>query len=145
MTNKTLKVGHETYNLRNITKTGIYTIKPTYIVTIKGMTIAFIIGMILVSIDNGTAKLFGIIIFAIGILGIVERLMKKNRYGLQLETAAGSKTVVSSPDKEFMGQVIDKIHEVMEREDVAANYTINMQDKSIKIDGNVSGTEFHNY
>ncbi len=145
LSNRTLKIGHETYNLRNLTKIGIYEIKPKHLFSVKWMLIFFIVGMVLVSIEDATAALVGFIVFCLGLCGIVERFIKKTSYGLQIETSSGSGTLVSSPDKKFMERVIDKIHEVMEKGEMAANYIIDMQDKSIHIGGNVERSTFNHY
>lgn len=141
LTNKTLRVGSQIYQLRNITNLDIVRVKPNYIVTLQAILVLFFVGSFLFVLEFEMIQILGLLAWIIALTGIVERIFKKRRYGLLMETNAASKTLVSSPDKDFMQKLIGKIYEVMNNEDIAASYVFNMQDKSIKIGGDAINSD----
>jgi flagellar motor component MotA len=103
----------------------------------KTIIIAGFIGALLVSVES--VAFVGLLAFIVVVFGILERILKKTNYALILETSAGNQTLITSPDKEFMEKLVSKIYEVMNHEDLPANYVFNMEDRSINVAGDIGG------
>jgi hypothetical protein len=84
------------------------------------------------SLTRGIRHFFGGMI-AIAILGSLERLIKPKRYGITLETNAGSSRIVTSRDEALIDEIISKIIEVLNSEDesIGYNFNIDVDDKYI--------------
>lgn len=139
LTNKTLKVGSQIYQIRNITHVEIVKLKPKRIVTNKAIIVFLLIGILLKAVEIYNLRFLAYLSFSIASFGILESIRKKVSYGLILETNAAKNILFSSSDREFMQLLNTKIYEVMNNEDVPASYIFNMQDRSVNVGGSVGG------
>lgn len=57
--------------------------------------------------------------------------MKKKKYGVHIETNSGGTSLIASTDESSIDEIIEKIVEVMNNQDVPASYTFNVSDGDI--------------
>lgn len=135
---RTVRFGTRVYQIRNITNIAMLVIQPTHTFTIQGFIVSGISFFILMSIDNGVAKLLGFLALLVFSFGIYERVSKHPKYALQIETSSGSQNLISSSDKSFIEKIISKIYMFMDDDEQDANYVFNLEDRSISVKGDVT-------
>lgn len=135
LSNRTLRFGSRIYQLRNITNVSTIKIRPTYIVSLKGFVVSGILFFVLMAFETTYTRVAGLIALLVFAGGIIERVKKKPDYALHLETSAGSQKLISSPDKAFIEEMVSKIYGFMDDDSLEAKYVFNLEDKSIRIEG----------
>ena len=133
VTNSTITLDNKVYQVRNITSVGKYRIKPNYFFKLK-----FIIAGVILSLlgiewmkNNPDVSLFTWSVIILTALGIIERFTKAKRYGISIETSAGSMKLLTSKDEILIDRIINTIAQIMNNQDKAANYTFNISDGDI--------------
>jgi hypothetical protein len=123
--NRTITLGSTIYQIRNITSIGKYKIKPSYFFSITAILVCFG-AAILCAQANTSLNRLAAIAGLLGVIGILERFLRKTRYGLSLETNASSSRLVVSEDQGFIDTIISKMHQVLQDQETPANYTFNV-------------------
>jgi hypothetical protein len=130
ITRNVVKFGDSVYQFKNITgfKIGKIPKDPFPLMPV----------IILLAIGLATLlMLVGIILIIIAIIMIVKHNSKKDLYGLIIYLNSGDERIFISNDKEFQMKIVSTLYHFMENQD-DQKVLIDMSDKSIKIDGNVS-------
>ncbi len=136
VTNNTITLDNKVYQVRNITSIGKYKIKPNYFFKLKFLIICVVLSLLgiawMINTPDGKWFTFSFTFGAIFLaaLGIRERLTAK-RYGITIETNAGSTRLLTSNDESLINRIINTIAEIMNNQDKPANYTFNVSDGDI--------------
>ena len=81
--------------------------------------------------SNPDVKWFTFSVIFLAACGIIERFTKAKRYGITIETNAGSTKLLTSKDESLINRIINTIAEIMNNQDKPANYTFNVSDGDI--------------
>lgn len=119
ITNSTISLASTVYQIKNIAQVGKYRIRPKYFFNITFIIISGLIGFMFPRL------------LILPFVGIVERILKKKKYGVRIETNSGGTSLIASTKESFIDEVIEKIVEVMNNQDIPANYTFNISDGDI--------------
>lgn len=150
VTNKTLRYGSQTYQIRNLTHVAKYEVERKYEFSVGSIFWAALVclgSIYFVFVDFG-ARWGGLIITivagSVAAIGVVERLASP-KYAFGLETSAGSSKLFSSADENFIDDLVSKISFIMDNDNAPANYTVNIADHSITDNSEtVMGDKFQN-
>ncbi|NEO52403.1 MAG: hypothetical protein F6K54_04505 [Okeania sp. SIO3B5] len=139
ITNNTITLDNKVYQVRNITSVGKYRIKPNYFFKLNFIIICVILSLVGIEWmkSNPDVKWFTFSIIFVTALGIIERFTKAKRYGITIETNAGSTKLLKSKDESLIDTIINTIAQVMNNQDKPVNYTYNISDGDIV---NMNGT-----
>ena len=139
VTNNTITLDNKVYQVRNITSVGKYRMKPNYFFKNDFFRLSFIfVGVILslVGIEwmksgHPDAQVITISVIFLTVWAIIERFDKATRYGLTIETSAGSIKLLTSKNEGLIDEIINTIAKIMNNQDKGANYTFNVSDGDI--------------
>ena len=139
ITNRTISLDSTIYQVSNITSVGKYRIKPRYTFKLTHIVFFCILGFIgyfgMQELKNNPdvvfVNWFTAIVTVLAIIGILERFIKNNRYGLSIETSSGNSRLLASKDERLIDKIIKKIIEVMNNHEITANYNFNIADGDI--------------
>lgn len=134
------------YKLDTINRVSVHTLKPSYSIKNLGIIRFLLFGMLVsyggIAFNDEKIKLIGVLLFFIGIGGIVERFIRKNKYALKLTFNFGGESLVGSQEKDFIEKIVNKIYEFMNNPDPRNSYVFNMEDRSITVGGDSIGGYF---
>ncbi|NEN93093.1 DUF6232 family protein [Okeania sp. SIO2B3] len=133
VTNNTITLDNKVYQVRNITSVGKYRIKPNYFFKLKFIIVGVVLSLLGIEWmkNNPDVSLFTWSVIILTALGIIERFTKAKRYGITIETSAGSTRLLTSKDESLINRIINTITEIMNNQDKPANYTFNVSDGDI--------------
>ncbi|MEC4892525.1 MAG: DUF6232 family protein [Oscillatoria sp. PMC 1051.18] len=137
ITKRTVKFGADVYLFRNVTGFGLYTPKKFNIIPIPIIGALFLFGLGLASFEPTMG--WGILLLLLGIGAIVLNVSQPDRYGFELVLNSGDHKVFETHDLNGIRTVADTLYKFMESNE-EGGYTINIQDKSITIGENATGT-----
>lgn len=133
ITNNTITLANKVYQVRNITSVGKYQFKKNYFFKLKFIFPGIIISLIGIEWmkSNPDVKWFTFSVLFVTLLGIIERFVKPKKYGITIETNAGSSKLLTSNNESLINKIIQTITEIMNNQDKSANYTFNVSDGDI--------------
>ena len=142
VTNNTITLDNKVYQVRNITSVGKYRMKPNYFFKNDFFRLSFIfVGVILIAVifslvglewmKSEPDKFFTFSLIIVTASGIIERFIKAKRYGITIETSAGSTKLLTSKNEGLIDEIINTIAKIMNNQDKSANYTFNVSDGDI--------------
>ncbi|WAL59916.1 DUF6232 family protein [Thermocoleostomius sinensis] len=153
ITRNVIRLGDQTYQLRNITRVGVHKIKPKYFFRLpEGSSQnnnkssnadsggAAFIGLLVIGFIAAYWQYALLILIVLVVLIVLEREMKPKEYALILETASSSKALLISRNEAFLREISQKIHDYMDDLISLSSYTFDLrQDNSIRVGGDMSG------
>ena len=123
VTDSTLKIKKQSYNMSGITKASFWTIRPDRwpgVLLILIGIIAAVCGYqglvpaeVALKTDSGVisgstlAVWIGVALFVIGLLVLI---FTKERYAIRIGTAEGEKNALVSTKREYIAQIVDAVH-----------------------------------
>lgn len=119
ITNSTISLDSTVYQIKNIAQVGKYRIRPKYFFNITFIIISGLIGFAFPRL------------LILPLIGIIERILKKRKYGVRIETNSGGTSLIASTDESLIDRIIKRIVEVMNNQDTPVNYTFNIADGDI--------------
>ncbi|MDE5101914.1 MAG: DUF6232 family protein [Trichodesmium sp. St19_bin2] len=137
VTNNTITLDNKVYQVRNITSVGKYRIKPTYFFKLSFIFVGVILIAVIFSLvglewmKSEPDKFFTFSLIIVTASGIIERFIKAKRYGITIETSAGSTKLLTSKNEGLIDEIINTIAKIMNNQDKSANYTFNVSDGDI--------------
>ncbi|GGA37618.1 DUF6232 family protein [Okeania sp. KiyG1] len=133
VTNNTITLNNEIYQVRNITAVGKYRIKPNYFFKLNFIIICVILSLIGIELmkSNPDVKWFTFSVIFLAACGIIERFTKSKRYGIAIETNAGMSKLLISKDKSLINRILNTIAEIMNNQDKPANYTFKVSNEDV--------------
>lgn len=133
ITNNTITLANKVYQVRNITSVGKYRIKPSYFFKLKFIFPGIILSWVGIEWmkSNPDVQWFTYSVIFLTVLGIIERFTKAKKYGISIETSAGSAKLLTSKSEALIDEIINTITRIMNNQDKAANYTFNISDGDI--------------
>ncbi|MCL2934926.1 MAG: DUF6232 family protein [Trichodesmium sp. St16_bin4-tuft] len=133
VTNNTITLDNKVYQVRNITSVGKYRIKPTYFFKLSFIFVGVILSLVGIEWvkSNPDVKWLTFSVIFLTALGIIERFTKAKRYGITIETSAGSTKLLTSKNEGLIDEIINTIAKIMNNQDKSANYTFNVSDGDI--------------
>ena len=136
ITNNTITLDSKVYQIRNVTSVGKYRIKPSDIFKLNFIIICGVLGWFGIALinsnpDMSAPKWFAGIVIFLAASGIIERFTKAPKYGLSIETNAGSTKLLISKDEKLIDEIIYTITQIMNNLDKAVNYSFNIADGDI--------------
>ena len=133
VTNNTITLDNIVFQVRNITAVGKYRIKPKFFFKLSFIIICVILSLVGIEWvkSNPDVKWFTFSVIFLAACGIIERFTKAKRYGITIETNAGSTKLLTSKDESLINRIINTIAEIMNNQDQPANYTFNVSDGDI--------------
>ncbi|WP_030244756.1 DUF6232 family protein [Streptomyces sp. NRRL S-350] len=118
VSNRVLRVGNDSYPLRNVTRTRLREIRPNRLTPVKnflGGIVALLIGFLIIS---NFSESFGgwvlVIGFTLLVVGLVKGLRAPVLHQLAIETSSSSDTAVTSPDAAEVHRLSDLINDAIE-------------------------------
>ncbi|MEB3342793.1 DUF6232 family protein [Okeania sp.] len=133
ITNNTITLANKVYQVRNITSVGKYRLKPKFFFKLNFIFVGVILSLIGIEWmrSNPDVQWFAFSVIFVTGLGIIERFTKGKRYGITIETSAGSAKLLTSKDEGLIDKIIQTITRIMNKQEQAANYTFNISDGDI--------------
>ena len=128
--NKTITLQSRIYHIRNITSIGKFKIKPRYSFSIMVILVCFGAAIFCAQVGSSLNRLAAIWA-SLGGIGILERFLRKTKYGISLKTNAASTALIASKDEKFIDEIIEKMHQVLEDQDTPVSYTFNVAEGDI--------------
>lgn len=123
--NKTITLGKRVYQVRNITSIGKYKLGIKYVFRINFVIACIGLGIISVYVTSSFSWITTV--FAVlASIGILERMLRRHRYGISIETNSGNSRFIASKDERFIDTVIGKMHQVLQDQDTPVSYTYNV-------------------
>lgn len=123
--NKTITLGSRVYQVRNITSIGKYKLRIKYAFKINFIIVCMGLASISVYVTL-SFNWFATVTTILALIGIVERMFRKPRYGISIETNAGSSRFIATKDERFIDTVISKMHQILHDQDTPVSYTYNV-------------------
>ena len=133
VTNNTITLDNKVYQVRNITSVGKYRIKPNFFFKLSFIFVGVILSLVGIEWvkSNPDVKWLTFSVIFLTALGIIERFTKAKRYGITIETSAGSTKLLTSKNEGLIDEIINTIAKIMNNQDKSANYTFNVADGDI--------------
>lgn len=141
ITNRVIDAGHESYQIRNITRIGKYEYRPNNAGSYKAILIGVIsiMGSLFAIYKRGEMGWLWVTLFGVMcVIGGVSFIRRKY-FGLSIETNSGSANVLQSKDEALIDALVKTIRNIMNNEDIPANYTVNVNKGNIM--NNISNEE----
>jgi hypothetical protein len=114
VTKKVVKFGSYVYQFRNVTGFGIANVKTPYRIHPIVILIFLLLSAILFSQSDPKAQGFGLLIFLLGLAGVIDNLSQPERIGLELYVNSGDHVIFITVDKSGIREVISQLCEFME-------------------------------
>lgn len=146
VTNRTITLNNRVEQIRNIMSVGKYVKRPNFYVSTSLIFIGGFLGIL--CLGNSSEELFfliwiGLSLLGIAALGILERLIKKKKYVLSIETNNGIARLVYSENERKIDEIISGIHKVMKNQNVPVNYTYDIEDGDIITQRDIYGIDVY--
>lgn len=157
ITNRTIKFGSLTYQIKNLTFVEKRRLKRKFWVSLGALLGALILAASagyalkqypedilrflpepedLLAEENwvalGTSAAASVIVVSTALLGLLERLFRRRRFELTLETSSGSTGLLASRQEWFIDELVEIITAIMDDDAPALNYSVNVRKKIIK-------------
>lgn len=130
ITSRTVSFDNTVIQTSNISEASTYKKVP------KGRIAGFIFGVLAILFGGALvvepgAGGYGFAILAFGLFLFVSAIFRRTRFELHLQTNAGKVTAISSSDRKFIHDVVEKIREAMTHQQSNVAYTVNVDNKTI--------------
>lgn len=136
ITQNVIKFGSTVYQFRNITGFRVGKLEKPAQFLVFGIILC-LIGLLVLQFSG----FFGIIIIGFGIFLIFQYVNQKNDYILSIFLNSGRESVFISKDRDFLMEIVSLVYKIM-LEGSEAKYVVSIQDRSIRVAGNVKDSTF---
>jgi hypothetical protein len=142
ITNKTIRAGHQTYQISNLTSIGKYKIEKKskvsdffegvmFLFAVAAALIAAIIIFFVGEFDYLIKIVFPCAGFAAACFQIAEYFKIPPSYALSIETNSGSSNLFSSKNEGFINNLVELLHGIMENQKENISYVVNIKEQNV--------------